>query len=165
MNTSIFNSFWKWYEKHLLFNTSVAAGLFLIQLVHLFWLTTNVVLYKLTGNIYFEFKGIWEVLIILVDYTEIPAIITTTLLYIHEFKKGKKFRAILYLVLLNSQWIHIFWITDEYVIEQLTGQATLNIASWLAWIAIAIDYLELPVIYDTVKKLVTTRNLQVLKDS
>ena len=58
----------------------------------------------------------------------------------------------LYLLLLNSQWIHLFWITDEVVLENFTGEALVPIPFWLAWIAISIDYLELPVMYDTITK-------------
>lgn len=54
---------------------------------------------------------------------------------------------------INSQWLHILWITDEYVIEAFTDIHTaLAIPPLLAWTAIAIDYLELPVIFDTTKK-------------
>jgi hypothetical protein len=48
--------------------------------------------------------------------------------------------------------LHIFWITDEVVVAQLTGEALVMMPMWLSWVAIFIDYLELPVIYDTIKK-------------
>ena len=54
---------------------------------------------------------------------------------------------------LNSQWLHIFWITDEFVVESNESQATV-LPAWLAYAAILIDYLELPVIADTVRKTV-----------
>ena len=57
---------------------------------------------------------------------------------------------------LNSQWLHIFWITDEYVSAELAGAGAASaLPGWLAWVAILIDYLELPVIYDTLKRLAT----------
>jgi hypothetical protein len=156
--------FWNWYERNLKLNTGIAAFLFSLQLIHLFWLFTNVVLLKLTDQVYFEFKGIWEVLIVLVDYTEIPAILTTSLLYINDYRKGKKSKAILYLLLLNSQWLHIFWITDEYVIGQFTGQEAIGIPMGLAWVAISIDYLELPIIYDTLKRVIKEKSLEPLAE-
>lgn len=72
----------------------------------------------------------------------------------------------------KTQWIHLFWITDEFVVDSFTGNGTNTILPiWLAWAAIPIDYLELPVIYDTMKKfLLTLKNdgflpaLQELKE-
>jgi hypothetical protein len=56
-------------------------------------------------------------------------------------------------VFLNSQWLHIFWITDQYVSNELAGRAAVSsLPAWLAWVAILIDYLELPVIYDTFRR-------------
>lgn len=82
-------------------------------------------------------------LLISVDYVEIPALLAASLLYMQDIRqKGVHFKALLFLVLINSQWLHIFWITDELVVG---GQLPL----WLSWTAIALDYLELPVIIDT----------------
>lgn len=89
---------------------------------------------------------------IVVDYTEIPAIILTSLVYVNEFREKRNAKSIFYLFFLNSQWLHIFWITDEFVITQFTGATFVMMPVWLSWLAIAIDYLELPVIYDTLKK-------------
>ena len=58
----------------------------------------------------------------------------------------------LYLAFLNSQWLHIFWITDEFVVSTNEDMAT-ALPAWLAYVAILIDYLELPVIYDTFRKM------------
>lgn len=151
---SIISKFWKWYERHLVLNTGIAAGLFLLQLVHLYWLTTNVVAFKLLGISFWELTGIWQVLIVLVDYTEIPALISVSLIYINELRKKFNLKSILFLLFLNSQWLHLFWITDEFVVESfaVTGGGTI-LPIWLAWVAIMIDYLELPVIFDTLKKL------------
>ncbi len=152
--------FFDWYERYYILNTGIAAGLFLLQLIHLYWLSADVVASRLVGHSYFELNGVWKTLILLVDYTEIPALITTSLLYIHTYRKNKDVKSILYLIFLNSQWLHIFWITDEFVVDQFLGNgAAITLPVWLAWVAIAIDYLELPVIYDTIKKL-----LQALKD-
>ena len=47
----------------------------------------------------------------------------------------------------------MFWITDEFVIEHFTKHTGPSILPvWLSWVAISIDYLELPVIFDTLKK-------------
>ncbi|MBI3256135.1 MAG: hypothetical protein HYZ63_04155, partial [Candidatus Andersenbacteria bacterium] len=72
-------AFWAWYEHHYTLNLVFSLGLFLLQLVHLFWLATNVIGLRLFGQSFFEFTGIWEYIIIAVDYTEIPALISVSL--------------------------------------------------------------------------------------
>ena len=148
----VISRFWVWYEDHYLLNIGIAAGLFLLQLVHLYWLTADVVALRLIGRSFFEVSGIWESLIILVDYTEIPALITTSLIYINELRRRFTVKSLWFLFFINSQWLHIFWITDEFVLEQFTGIALVVMPVWLVWTAIFIDYLELPVIVDTIKK-------------
>lgn len=147
------SKFWKWYESHLTFHTAFAAFLFTLQLVHLYWLTTHVVIHRLIGVSLWDPSPELQLILILVDYTEIPALITTSLVYINELRKKYSLKNIWFLIFLNSQWLHIFWITDEFVVESFTGSGGGTILPfWLAWIAIGIDYLELPVIYDTLKK-------------
>jgi hypothetical protein len=153
MFTRAFSSFWTWYERHYAINIGVATGLFLLQLIHLYWLTADVVFLRLFGESFLPLSGMLLTVIVLVDYTEIPALFGTSLIYINELRKGFRWRSLLYLVFLNSQWLHIFWITDEFVVDRLAGAAGFTILPlWLAWIAIGIDYLELPVMYDTVRR-------------
>jgi len=152
-------AFWDWYNKNYHFHLRFATLLFLLQLAHLVWLTGNVVLFRLFGISVFPPQLDW--LIALVDYTEIPALVSISLVYMNDIFLGRTTKkAWLYLVLLNSQWLHLFWITDEIVLETFTGQALFPIPVWLAWIAISIDYLELPVMYDTV-----TKTLRLKKDA
>lgn len=135
------------------FLTRLTAGLFVLQLVHLYWLSADVVIPRLAGIDFFHFTELWQVLIVLVDYTEIPALIAGTLLYL-------KHRNLFYLLLINSQWLHLFWITDEFIIEQFLAAPKATILPiWLAWAAIAIDYLELPVIVDTIRKVVYSKRV------
>lgn len=145
-------NFWAWYERHYTLNVTLSAGLFLLQLIHLYWLTTHVVTVKLFGIDLFSPPSFWETILIVVDYTEIPALFTTSLVYINAQRKKKSLKNILYLFFLNIQFLHIFWITDEFVEAILTGgPQTTILPVWLAAVAIAIDYLELPVIYETTK--------------
>ncbi len=148
------NKFWKWYEKEYRIIAPLTALLFLLQLVHLYWMTTNIVFVKLFGHAFWDPNAFWNTIIALVDYTEIPAIISSTVFYIHQYQTytGMRWKSILFLFLINSQWIHLFWITDEVIYTQIAGTAAFVIPAWLAWPAILIDYLELPVMYDTVKK-------------
>jgi hypothetical protein len=154
MFKKIFSKFWNWYSSNKFLNTGLVAGLFILQLVHLYWLTTDVVFFKLFGKSFLELQGFWQILILVVDYTEIPALILTSVFYLNEYREGRKIKSLLYLFFINSQWLHIFWITDEFVVEQLLGVSGIGMPTYLAFIAIGIDYLELPVIYDTIKNFV-----------
>ncbi len=147
-------AFFDWYERHYLLNVSVAAGLFLLQIVHLYWLSTDVVAHRLTGESWFNPGGLLRYAILIVDYTEIPALLGVSLVYVNDLRKGFNLYSALYLLFLNSQWLHIFWITDEFVLGEFAAEgAPSDLPPWLAWVAILIDYLELPVIVDTLRRL------------
>lgn len=149
--------FWNWYENHLRINVAIATGLFVLQIVHLIWLTSDVVIERLFSFTLLNLSGIWESLIIIVDYSEIPAIITVSLVYLNELRKRINVRKNLWFIfLLNSQWIHLLWITDEFVLAHFRGEHPV-FPLWLIWTAIMIDYLELPVMYDTIKKFFTAK--------
>lgn len=147
----MWRAFWNWYERTYTLNVSIALGLFLLQIVHLVWLFGQVVWTKAFGMPLFMFEGVWETIIVLVDYTEIPALLSVSLVYVNELRKGWAWKPFIYLLFLNSQWLHIFWITDEFVLTELTGPGTV-LPLWLAWAAILIDFLEVPVMIDTFKK-------------
>lgn len=155
----IIQKFFDWYNRNYQLHLRIATVLFSLQVVHLVWLSSNVVLFKLFGIQWFPPQLDW--LVGAVDYTEIPALISVSLIYLNDIFLGKATKKTwLYLVLLNSQWIHLFWITDEVVLENFTGAAIVPIPVWLTWIAISIDYLELPVMWDTIM-----RALKLKKDS
>ncbi len=142
-----------WYERYYHIHLRLAAFLFGLQLFHLYWLTTHVVATISVGKSYFLFPAELSWLYALVDYTEIPAIVSVSVIYIRQVMKKKHFgRSWVYLVFLNVQWLHLFWITDEVIIAQLIGMTPIAIPPLLAYGAIAIDYLEIPVIIDTAKK-------------
>lgn len=148
--------FWRWYERTYVLNVSVALGLFLLQLVHLIWLFGEVVWAKAFGVPLYTLTGIWQTIIILVDYTEIPALISVSLVYVHELRNRWNAKAAMYFLFLNLQWLHLFWISDEFVLDTLSGSgahATI-LPLWLAWVAILIDYLELPVMYDLIRRFI-----------
>ena len=153
--STLVQRFWHWYERHYLLNLSLATGLFMLQAFHLYWLFTDVILKRLTGQSYFAFPQEFWPIYVFIDYTEIPALITISAVYLHSLGKRNTLQAWLALVALNIQWLHLFWITDEIVVETLSGRPLVGLPSWLAWIAILIDYLEVPVMVDTVRRLVT----------
>lgn len=147
----MWQAFWGWYERTYTLNITIALGLFLLQIVHLIWLFGAVVWNELFGVPLFEFTGVWRALIVLVDYTEIPALLSVSLIYINELRQGWSGKSALYLLFLNTQWLHLFWITDEFVVLTFNSAGTV-LPFWLAWLAIGIDYLEVPVMIDTLKK-------------
>lgn len=147
----MWRKFITWYEKNRRIHVAISAGLFTTQIVHLVWLTGNAVTPRLFDVQFFGLEGAAQIIIAVVDYLEIPAIVSTSLLYILDLRRGLVWKNLLMLFFINSQWLHLFWITDEVVVATLTDTAQ----TWpvlLAWVAIAIDYLELPVIYDTLRQ-------------
>lgn len=158
----MFQKFWAWYERHYTLNVGIAAGLFIWQLVHLYWLSAHVVSLRLWGVSYWPLEPLWQYLLILVDYTEIPALIVSSFVYIQALRLGFNWKSVLMLFLANSQWLHLFWITDEFIIASFRGVTTLPVR--LAWIAIFIDYLELPVIFDIMKKFLLALRARRLKE-
>lgn len=150
--------FWQWYEKRYRIIAPLTALLFLLQVVHLYWMTTYIIHFRVFGHFFWAPSFFWNIVIALVDYTEIPAIILSSVLYIYQYQKNqeKRWQSILFLFLINSQWVHLFWITDEVIYAQFAGTALFVIPVWLSWLAIMIDYLELPVMYDTIKKAIVS---------
>ncbi len=151
----MWHTFWLWYERTYALQVGVALGLFLLQLLHLLWLTGDVVWARLFGEELLHLHGVSETAIALVDYTEIPALISVSLIYINELRKKWSGKEALYLFFLNTQWVHLFWITDEFVVTAFNGAGTV-LPLWLAWVAIGIDYLEVPVMYDTTRRFIRT---------
>lgn len=142
---------WEWYESQRGWHAALTAILLSWQLVHLYWLTTTIVIPRLTGVVVFSPGSFLESLLIVVDYVEIPALITTSIFYLHQLRKGVTRKPLLFLVLINSQWLHLLWITDEFVLNQLTSMSV-GLPLWLAWLAMSIDYLELPVMFDMLRQ-------------
>ena len=154
---STWNRFWRWYQRHYLATLLITTGIFLLQLFHLYWLFSDAILTKLTGHSHFMFPQAGMFVYVLADYLEIPALLSATLLYVYELRKGVTPRALLYVFLLNTQWIHMFWITDQVVVDTFAGHGLIAWNALVAWVAILIDYLEVPVIVDTLGKIVQQR--------
>lgn len=151
--------FWAWYQRHYLATLILTTAAFLLQIFHLYWLASEVILERLTGHSYFVFPEAGMIVYVLADYLEIPALVSASLLYVYELRRGLRLRGLVYLLLLNTQWIHMAWITDDVVVRTL-GQTSLF--SWnaaVAWVAILIDYLEVPVIVDTLRKVYAQRRV------
>ena len=155
----MFKEIINFYLKYQNLNLKISFLLISLQLLHLYWLTTDVVLYRITGIDYFVEGSNFVLLFIIIDYIEIPALVSGIIYYFFNLvynkkEKEKRSKNIIFLFLLAVQSIHIFWITDDIVYSTFIGGDIIDFPEYLAWIAILIDYLELPVIYDLLKRLV-----------
>ncbi len=157
MLTKIWRGISDWYDRHYLATLVITTAAFVLQIFHLYWLFTAVILLKLTGESYFVFPENLTIVYVVADYLEIPALISTTLLYIADLRKGPKTKAILYIFLLNTQWLHLFWITDSIVVQTFSAISVIAWNSAIAWVAILIDYLEVPVIFEMFRKIYDER--------
>jgi hypothetical protein len=90
------------------------------------------------------------VFFIVIDYIEIPALVSGLTYYaLSIYNRENARKNALLLTLLAVQVFHIFWITDEVVYDTFFGASSaVEIPYYAAWVAILIDYLELPVIAD-----------------
>lgn len=149
--------FWEWYQRHYLVTLSITTAAFLLQVFHLYWLFTAVILRKLIGHSVYALPEAGMVISILADYVEVPSLISASMLYLFELRRQFSAKSLLYLLLLNTQWVHILWITDEVVMTTFTRYDLVAWNTTVAWVAILIDYLEVPVIIDTVGKVYRER--------
>jgi hypothetical protein len=142
--------FWQRYEN---LNLKIAFVLISLQLVHLYWLTADVVIQRITQKsiLAVPHGSALFIFFIIIDYIEIPALVAGLTYYaltIYNHEKGSAKNALL-LAMLAIQVFHIFWITDDVVYNTFFGSSSaIEIPYYAAWVAILIDYLELPVIAD-----------------
>lgn len=143
-------AFWHRYEN---LNLKIAFVLISLQLIHLYWLTADVVIKRIAGDSSpgLSQSGALFIFFIIIDYVEIPALVAGLAYYaLSIYKKSEhSVKNALLLAMLAVQVFHIFWITDEVVYETFFGSSSaIEIPYYAAWAAILIDYLELPVIVD-----------------
>jgi hypothetical protein len=150
-------NFWTRYEN---LNLKITFILISLQILHLYWLTADVVLQRLLGHGYLGLPRELLPLFIIVDYVEIPALVSGITFYLFSISKGgtDSRKNVIFLVLLGIQLVHIFWITDEIVYESLLGNDLVKIPVYLTWVAILIDYLEIPVMIDLFYKVFKRNN-------
>jgi hypothetical protein len=151
------------WEKYQNLNLKIAFFLMSLQVLHLYWLTADVVLKMISGDSYFGLSYSLLPLFVLVDYIEIPALISGITFYSFSLMKNTRANRdvvvnTIFLSLLVAQIIHIFWITDEVVYESFFGGDLVTFPIYLAWVAILIDYLEIPVMVDLFRRLFNKKN-------
>jgi hypothetical protein len=156
VNVELVQKFINFYHRYENLNLKITFALISLQILHLYWLTTDVVLQKIFGQSFFLVPKSLLPIFVVIDYIEIPALISGIIFYTYSIRKGKDSanKSYLFLGLLGVQVIHIFWITDEVVYNSLFKSSLVEIPYLLSWIAILIDYLELPVMADLFYKVV-----------
>ena len=156
-STSAFvQKFINFYRRYENLNLKITFILISLQVIHLYWLTSDVVLQKIFGESYFLVPKTFLPLFVIIDYIEIPALVSGIIFYAYNirFSKEETKRSYLFLALLVVQIFHIFWITDDVVYASFFESSFVEIPPILAWIAILIDYLELPVMADLLYKII-----------
>ena len=155
-NYGLIEKFVNFYHRYENLNLKITFFLISLQILHLYWLTTDVVLQKIFGESFFIAPDNLLPLFVVIDYIEIPALISGLIFYSYNIRRDKSSakKSYLFLGLLGVQVIHIFWITDDVVYSSFFNSSFVQIPSLLAWIAILIDYLELPVIGDLLFKII-----------
>jgi len=146
-------NFWYRYEN---LNLKITFILISLQLLHLYWLTTDVVLQRIYGESFLIFPKALLPVFVVIDYIEIPALISGMTFYSLSIYKHQKnsWKNSLFLAMLAVQVVHIFWITDEIVYDAFFETRLVEFPLYIAWIAILIDYLELPVMADLFYKII-----------
>ena len=146
-------NFWYRYEN---LNLKITFILISLQLLHLYWLTTDVVLQRIYGESFLIFPRVLLPAFVVIDYIEITALISGITFYSLSIYKHQKdsWKNSLFLAMLAVQVVHIFWITDEVVYDAFFETRLVEFPLYIAWIAILIDYLELPVMADLFYKII-----------
>ena len=146
-------NFWYRYEN---LNLKITFILISLQLLHLYWLTTDVVLQRIYAESFLLFPKVLLPVFVVIDYIEIPALVSGITFYSLSVYKHQKnsLKNSLFLALLAVQVVHIFWITDEIVYDAFFETRLVEFPLYIAWIAILIDYLELPVMADLFYKII-----------
>ena len=146
----------KFYQKYENLGLKITFFLISLQVIHLYWLASDVVMQKLVGHNFFILPQVPVPLLVAIDYLEIPALFSGIVFYLVMLHRRDRhpLKNVLFLSLLAVQVLHMFWITDEVVYGALFNVVPIALPIWLVWIAILIDYLELPVIFDLFRKIV-----------
>ena len=156
VKVDLVQKFINFYQRYENLNLKITFFLISLQILHLYWLTTDVVLQKIFGHSFFLVSKSLLPIFVVIDYIEIPALISAIIFYSYSIrtKESNAKKNFLFLGMLGVQFFHIFWITDEVVYTSLFNFSFVEIPYVLSWIAILIDYLELPVMVDLFYKII-----------
>lgn len=66
----------EFYKKYENLNLRIAFFLISLQIIHLYWLTSDIVMIRLLGETFFAFPQIPPLLFAIIDYIEVPALVS-----------------------------------------------------------------------------------------
>jgi hypothetical protein len=160
---AVLQKFINFYRRYENLNLKITFILISLQLLHLYWLTTDVVFQRILGESFFLVPRYFLPIFIVIDYIEIPALVSGIIFYAYETRihRENSNKSYLFLGLLSVQVIHIFWITDDVVYSSFFNAGFVHIPPLLAWVAILIDYLEIPVIVDLFYKVIRKQRTDI----
>lgn len=147
------------YHRYENLNLKITFFLISLQILHLYWLTTDVVLQKIFGQSFFIVPKNLLPVFVVIDYIEIPVLGSGIIFYAYSVRHNKAAanKSYLFLGMLAVQVIHIFWITDDVVYSSFFKTSLVQLPYVLSWITILIDYLELPVMADLFYKVIRNK--------
>jgi hypothetical protein len=156
MNYNLLQQISNFYERYECIGLRITFVLIYLQVIHLFWLTTFVILDAPQFTL-----GIPPIVFAAIDYLEIPALISGMVFYILSLHTHRNKKDILFVALLGVQFFHILWITDAFVYMSFK----FNAMTWLAWIAVFVDFLEVPIIIDLFIKIIRSKRKELTKST
>jgi hypothetical protein len=133
------------YAKYECVGLKVTFVLIALQVIHLFWLSNYVIF---GTSLYTQY--IPNFVFASIDYIEIPALFSGIIFYSMSLYLYKKKTSMIFISVLFIQFIHLYWITDEFIVQSFT----MHNAVILTWVAILIDYAEIPVMVDLFIKII-----------
>lgn len=128
----------------------VNLGFLLFQMLHLTWLATNFLLPSFFGTppvSWFDTREA-SVFLSLADYIEVPVLIYNIvyIAIVYRIHRIITKNHVTTLIIVMLQFIHIYWLTDEVILENAYP-------IYLTMIAVIIDYTELLWFRNTIKEL------------
>src|SRR5438093_13508254 len=113
--------FINFYHRYENLNLKITFFLISLQILHLYWLTTDVVLQKIFGHSFFLMPKSLLPIFVVIDYIEIPALISAIIFYSYSIRTKESDAKMNYLFMgmLGVQFFHLFWITHQVVYTSL----------------------------------------------
>lgn len=78
------------YHRYETLGLKITFILISLQIIHLYWLTTDVVLQKIFGQSFFLVPKNLSPLFVVIDYIEIPALVSGIIFYIYSIRSGEE---------------------------------------------------------------------------
>jgi hypothetical protein len=86
----LLQKFIDFYHRYETLGLKITFILISLQLLHLYWLTTDVVLQKIFEQSFFLVPKNLLPLFVVIDYIEIPALVSGIIFYIYSIRSGEE---------------------------------------------------------------------------